>query len=332
MNISAVELSRSLKRNELGKDEAREAELLSQFPPGEEETIDQPALIIDRDGVVLAWYLPSVLGQDRQVRRFSSHTSKAHLFQTKISEALVPITDALMKSYNSVTTGWRSDRDFFSETDGILKGCLNMSPAWFQMGHGGGDNLPEVSATLKSSNASAGGCDWLELNAETNALLAAAMAIMHPELYQAGTATMAALPDEANAAGVEEIAEVVGKWDSVFNAVSVMINRQSPYHRDPNSPQQSFDLLATFGDYPDGWMVIPTIGKRFDYRPGTVMAFSGHLLRHGVNEVNGNRGCLAYYMRPAVMKWVGVKPPSFMRYEVLDVMGLTRDSHRVYVT
>ena len=258
---------------------------------------------------------------------FSS--SQPHVFQTKISEALVPISGALLNSYDSTTQGWRSDPALFSTADGVLKGCLNMSPAWFQMGHTGGDHLPEVSATLKSVNSS-GGRAWLARNAETNALLAAAMAIMHPDSYQAGMATMRALPYHANANGVEEIAEVVEEWNSIFNAVSVMTNRQSPYHRDLNLPAESFDLLVTIGDYKNGWMVIPTLSKRFDYCPGTVMAFSGHLLRHGVNQVQGNRGCLVYYMREPVMKWVDVQPPRFMHYEALDAIGLSMDSHRVY--
>ncbi|KAG9309392.1 hypothetical protein JVU11DRAFT_10642 [Chiua virens] len=105
-----------------------------------------------------------------------------------------------------------------------------MSPTWFQLGHAGGDTPPEVSATLKHSAEHAGGCDWLEQQAETNALLVAAMAIMHPELYITSLAMMDRLNHQAKIKGLAEIEEVVGEWESIFNAVSVIINWQSPYH------------------------------------------------------------------------------------------------------
>ncbi|KAG9309374.1 hypothetical protein JVU11DRAFT_10611 [Chiua virens] len=81
----------------------------------------------------------------------------------KISEALVPMLVALMKSYHAATTNWRSDCNLFTEREDVLKGCLNMSPAWFQMGHAGKGNSPEVLATLKHSEKhTRSGHNWLE--------------------------------------------------------------------------------------------------------------------------------------------------------------------------
>ncbi|KAG9308924.1 hypothetical protein JVU11DRAFT_11385 [Chiua virens] len=216
----------------------------------------------------------------------------AHRSQTKISEALVPLLAVLMKSYHAVTTSWRSDHNLFTKWDDFLKGCLNMSPAWFQMGHVGGDTPPEVLMMLKCSAEQTRGRNWLEQQAE--------------------------------------IEEVVGKWESVFNAVSVIINRQSPYHRDLSSLVESLDLLATVSDDTNVWMVILMLRTSFEYSPGMVMAFSGHLLWHGVNQVDGNRRYLAYYMQSEVIKWAGLKAPSFMWYEVLHMVGLPRNSHWVY--
>lgn len=250
--------------------------------------------------------------------------------KTTILQATGMMEQAFGKGGDNTGVSWRTDSGLFNPSDGLLKGCLNMSPGWFQMGHSGPPHLPEVSLTLKASNAAAGGRSWLASHSETNALLAGAMAVIHPDQYRAGKDTMSKLPQCARDAGVDEIIEVVGQWESIFNAASLMMNRKSPYHRDHNSPAKSFDLLTTFGEYTDGEMSIPTLGQRFGYGPGTVMAFSGFLLRHGVNAVDGNRGCLAYYMRETMMKWVGVTPPKFMKYELLDAVGQEIGSRRVY--
>ena len=50
-------------------------------------------------------------------------------------------------------------------------------------------------------------------------------------------------------------------------------------------------------------MAIPTLGIELEYKPGTAVAFSGRLLRHGVNAVEGNRCCLTYYMRDNIHHW-----------------------------
>ena len=153
---------------------------------------------------------------------------------------------------------------------------------------------------------------------------------MHPEMYRVGMETMKNLLMKAEANGIGEIPEMVGKWENVYSAVSVMMNRETPYHRDHNSPGEAMDLMATFGEYSGTCMSILMLGKRFNYLPSTIMAFSRYLLWHGVNAVDGNRGCLAYYMHPAVMEWVRVRPPSFMRYEVLEAVGQSKNSCRVY--
>jgi len=53
-------------------------------------------------------------------------------------------------------------------------------------------------------------------------------------------------------------------------------------------------------------MAVPTLGIELVYKPGTAVAFSGRLLRHGVNAVEGNRYCLTYYMRDNIHQWAHV--------------------------
>ena len=99
-----------------------------------------------------------------------------------------------------------------------------------------------------------------------------------------------------------EFAEVAGLgdilpiWGSVFNAVGIISNRKTPLHRDCNTRPQWYDLLTTVGDYATAEMSLPTLGLRLKYDRGTVVAFSGRMLRHGVCKVDGDRQCVVWYM------------------------------------
>ncbi|KAI5990817.1 hypothetical protein F5J12DRAFT_687878, partial [Pisolithus orientalis] len=49
-------------------------------------------------------------------------------------------------------------------------------------------------------------------------------------------------------------------------------------------------------NYSECVLDIPSPGLQFNYWPGTVVAFSGWLLWHGVNDVSSNCCSLAFYM------------------------------------
>ncbi|KAI6158028.1 hypothetical protein BKA82DRAFT_3963657, partial [Pisolithus tinctorius] len=71
----------------------------------------------------------------------------------------------------------------------------------------------------------------------------------------------------------------------------------TPFHWDPHSWSDQYDMLVMVGDYEDCVLDIPTLGLQFLYNPSTVVAFSGQLLQHGVSSVGWNQCCFAYYMR-----------------------------------
>ena len=121
--------------------------------------------------------------------------------------------------------------------------------------------------------------------------------------------------------GEGEMMEVMGQWHSVFNMVTAIMNRQTQYHQDHHSLLKGDDILTTISDYAGATMSILTLVKRFAYTPGTLMAFSGSLLWHGINEVKRARGCLAYYWCPRLMLWAGVFPLGFMWYKHLYIVS-----------
>ncbi|KAI5989507.1 hypothetical protein EDD15DRAFT_2171287, partial [Pisolithus albus] len=95
-------------------------------------------------------------------------------------------------------------------------------------------------------------------------------------------------------------------WNSVYNSMSIMVNRATPYHTDVNGREPWLDMLITVGDYRPLDFVVPTLELRLEYNPGTIIAMSGSALEHGVGYSDGDRACLAYYMRQNVHQSVGI--------------------------
>ena len=60
------------------------------------------------------------------------------------------------------------------------------------------------------------------------------------------------------------------------------------------------DLLATFGRYTQGRLEVPLLGARFVYNPSTALLFPGYLLEHGASSAEGERICMASFIRPNV--------------------------------
>ncbi|KIK79973.1 hypothetical protein PAXRUDRAFT_159879, partial [Paxillus rubicundulus Ve08.2h10] len=131
-----------------------------------------------------------------------------------------------------------------------LKGCINLSPAWFQQGRNGQgrNHLPEVLASLKKSNGDSGGRVWVGAMVILNTLLSVMLAVMHPDLYAAGREAMIKLGDHAERVDAE-MGEMLERWSSVYGVISVMVNRESPLHRDYNGKNEWMDLSASVGQY-----------------------------------------------------------------------------------
>ncbi|EIW87378.1 hypothetical protein CONPUDRAFT_46538, partial [Coniophora puteana RWD-64-598 SS2] len=132
---------------------------------------------------------------------------------------------------------------------------------------------------------------WVEASKNTFALMSSILSIVNPAQYRQGLRCMRRLGRK------EAVKDSVGMWGSVFNAVTVLANRESLFHRDGSGRFEWFDMLATYGRYTDGQLSLPAAGLDLHYRPGTVVPFCGNVLRHGVPHCNGERICLAYYMR-----------------------------------
>lgn len=130
---------------------------------------------------------------------------------------------------------------------------------------------------------------------------------MHPDLYRMGMEGMERLPNHCDAADVYAI------WASLFNGVQVLMNRQTPLHRDNGTLHTCFDMLVTIGPYHSAFLHLPGVGLYFAYSSGTVVGLCGRVLSHAVNDATGERLCLAYYMRENVQKRLKTRPADWCK-------------------
>ncbi|KAI6037337.1 hypothetical protein BKA83DRAFT_4120837 [Pisolithus microcarpus] len=94
----------------------------------------------------------------------------------------VPLEESIKKSRNH---GWRNDRLLFRKTTDLV-GSIDLSPGWYQQGHGPPDFHPEVSRLLKSGWECNGAWQWVNEMSEFHALLLGTLAVIHPQMYAAG--------------------------------------------------------------------------------------------------------------------------------------------------
>lgn len=135
------------------------------------------------------------------------------------------------------------------------------------------------------------------------------MSIMNPSLFSLGIEGIKALqgvPVDKR----ENLDDILKCWGAPFTGVSLMSNRQTPDHRDTLGCNRGMDLLTTVGPYEDGTLTLTGLGVQFQYDSGTVVGISGREVIHRA-DANGERLCVAYYMRDNVVKALGLGSPAF---------------------
>lgn len=172
---------------------------------------------------------------------------------------------------------------------------------------------PQVGATLQSSAA----LQWLDEISTSNIISSAILAVIHPELYNAGRASLIHLRENAEFQH-QDVDHVLNRWTSSFNGLSVISNRRTPLHRDGGTRNHWYDLLITLGRYRNCNFELPGLGVSLDYRPGTVVGLSGMVVQHSVPACGKDRVCYAYFMRDNLHEWTGVSGKDWMKTMYYD--------------
>ena len=95
---------------------------------------------------------------------------------------------------------------------------------------------------------------------ETHSILSAILRIIHPNLYYTGRSAMVKLMEDKERLQCPQDSEaILALWPTMFNAISVLSNRVSPFHRDTKSQAEWYDMLVTVGPYSNAAMELPGV-------------------------------------------------------------------------
>jgi hypothetical protein len=144
---------------------------------------------------------------------------------------------------------------------------------------------------------------------ESSILLSSIVRVIHPTMFDMGMKSMRVM------GLMTDLLQIVELWYSIFNGVQVISNRETPVHRDHNSHWPWYDLLTTVGPYQNAILEYPGMGLRFWYGSGTVVGLCGRVVRHGVSEADGERICLAHYMRENVQRRLDSRYASWCKWD-----------------
>ncbi|KAG2103726.1 uncharacterized protein F5147DRAFT_775850 [Suillus discolor] len=299
INLDMVRYSEALQMQEKGLKPGREEFLLARYPPDCEIILERPAVVLDKFGLIVLWYLPGAIDD---------------AIQNNMLVATMMMSSLLGKSIarSSANNTWCTHQSNFQPSEnGLTPGCINLSPAWFLQGLPAPQFHPEVSAALKSDDAPS--LCWAIRRLAT--LVAAALRVMHSGLYWSSLTTQMGLGVWADARQLEKMGNCLRGWASVFTVLTVMCNWYSPLHRDALSRAQWFDIMTSVGGYAPARMKMPNIGIEIAYNTGVMAGTSGRIVRHGVDRVNSDRVVWIWYMRDDVHQFIDVPRGDYSQYK-----------------
>lgn len=130
----------------------------------------------------------------------------------------------------------------------------------------------------------------------------AVTSIINPQLYYVGR----------QASRLVQTLHPTTPWASVWSGIALIVNRETPLHRDSGGSASMYDLLISAGTHQTCHIDVYELGAEFVYLPGTMVALSGKVLRHGVKTWGGGeRICAAHFMKDGVHNRMGQPRPSW---------------------
>ncbi|KAG1735478.1 hypothetical protein EDD22DRAFT_852356 [Suillus occidentalis] len=180
-----------------GINPVREDSLLARYPPDSQIHLDRLAVMCDKFGIIIFWYLPGAI--DGAIQNDMAAATKM---------MSVPLARSVTSSA-ATSNNWRTHAsNFYSSQSGGTPGCINLSLAWFMQGHPVPKFHPQVSATLKEVE----GQSFCQAMHRLAVLIAAALRVMHPNLYWSSLAVKLALGLWADQNKSNKIGDHLREW------------------------------------------------------------------------------------------------------------------------
>ncbi|KAI6006354.1 hypothetical protein F5J12DRAFT_721219 [Pisolithus orientalis] len=161
------------------------------------------------------------------------------------------------------------------------------------------DNLDQ-SASLKRKATR----KWLQLIAYVEKFWSDITTVILPDLARAGS-------EVVSAKTVSVLNEDPLDWPSVYTNIDVIVNQETPLHEDAGSALTLLDLLVSLGSH-DANSLVPDLGEKFLYLPGTMIFLAGKILSHSVPKWGrGERIAIVHYMKDRVHDRLQVTRPTW---------------------
>ncbi|KAI5842218.1 hypothetical protein DFP73DRAFT_608522 [Morchella snyderi] len=79
-----------------------------------------------------------------------------------------------------------------------------------------------------------------------------------------------------------------------FHGLALLRNMRVRPHRDGGDRKLGFTMTICAGDFTDGYLVLPSLKIKLDFKPGDVIMFKSALLEHYMTKFEGDRTCFNY--------------------------------------
>lgn len=256
------------------------------------------------------------------------------LFQTSIRLATNSIGPLLRQSVKKEkpkkpAPNWRiHHRNFVrkSHRHHCEPGAVNFSSGWFGLGHEVSRNLhifvrvanyiyhhqtkdyPLLPSLNIRTRTHLGPSKWIDISNGTEIFLNLTLSLINPDLFQTGLQMLLKLRQ------LETTRDVARKWQSVYNGISIIVNRRTPSHRDKKGRPEWYDTLVSYSARTSRpRLSIKDIGLDLKYSSGTVVSFCGMILKHEVSGWGiGDRVCYAHFLRESVRERLDVNPAGWV--------------------
>ena len=163
-----------------------------------------------------------------------------------------------------------------------------------------------VSSDIRTDEAA----NFLHTTASLALLADAVTALVAPQQYNSGMAAIRCLKEGDH---LNRHLPTVDCWNSVWSGFSVIVNRETPFHRDTGGAPSHYDFLLSGSTHTECFLDVRELGLKLQYLPGTGVVIAGRVLRHGVcNWSGGERICQAMFIKDSVHDRLGQPRPSWV--------------------
>jgi Oxygenase domain of the 2OGFeDO superfamily len=147
-----------------------------------------------------------------------------------------------------------------------------------------------------------GSSRWLKIIEDPEKFINLALSLIHPALFESGLLMLGKLRQ------LEATKDVAEDWQSVYNGISVVSNRESPPHRDSGGRPEWYDTLINYtGPGGNPRLELKDLGMDLEYSSGTAVSFCGMILEHEVKQWGGSdRVCYAHFMKELIRRRLDV--------------------------